>query len=172
MKKWQAKLLLIMLLAGNVQAAEKQSAAVQITLELGATCRLDADALQGFGAWPTSGENLSGVALGSITVSCAANMPYAVGIDAGQNYDGTNRRMKNDTAYVPYVLRASSSNGPEWGDTGLNAIVSNYMPTHPGLAVQGTGTGSAQTFSVWGEADIANAPAGTYSDNVTITLAW
>lgn len=169
--KWRT-LIIALLLAGNAQAAQQQSKSVEITLELASTCVLNVNNVQGFGTWPTGSEKINGVALGSISVSCANGLAYAVGIDAGENYDGTARRLKNGTAFVSYALRANSSGGPEWGDTGLNNIASNYVPTHPAPAVQGTGNGSAQTISLWGDAKIPAASAGVYADRVNITLLW
>lgn len=169
----KAKALIIaLLLAGTAQAAEKQSKQVEITLELSSTCVLNVNNVQGFGAWPTGGDNISGVSLGSVSVACADGLAYAVGIDAGEHYDGTSRRLTNGTNYVPYVLRAKSSGGVEWGDTGLSTVTPSYVATHPAAAVQGTGNGAAQTISLWGDATIPNVTAGKYADRVNITLVW
>lgn len=165
-------LLAALLLAGNVHAAEQQSKSVEITLELSSTCVLNVNNVQGFGAWPTGGDDISGVSLGSVSVACADGLPYAVGIDAGENYDGTSRRLKNGAEFVSYKLRAESGGGQEWGDTGLNNVVPSYVPTHTAQAVTGTGSGSAQTISLWGDAKIPNAAAGQYADRVNIILVW
>jgi spore coat protein U-like protein len=161
-----------LLLAGSAQAANQQGANVQLSLEVSGTCSLDVNGIQGFGAWPTGSTGSTGVALGSLGVNCAAGVAYAVGIDAGQHYEGAYRRMGNGGVYVPYVLRVGGSNGPEWGDTGLSTILSSYMETHPAPAVQENGDGSLQSFSLWGDADISDAPAGTYSDTVNVTVVW
>jgi spore coat protein U-like protein len=165
-------LLAALLLAGNAYAAGQQSKSVEITLELSSTCVLNVNNVRGFGNWPTGGDDIDDVSLGSVSVSCANGLPYAVGIDAGENYDGTARRLKNGAEFVSYTLRAESSGGAEWGDTGLNNIVPSYVPTHSAQAVKGTGTGSAQTISLWGDAKIPAVSAGTYADRVNIILVW
>ncbi len=166
-------LTIALLVAGTAaQAADKQSKQVEITLELGATCVLNVNNVQGFGAWPTGGDDINGVSLGTVSVSCADGLAYAVGINAGENYDGSSRRLKNGADYVPYTLRANSTGGPEWGDTGMTAIASDYVATHPAQAVIGTGNGAAQTISLWGDAKIPNVTAGQYADRVNITLVW
>jgi spore coat protein U-like protein len=165
-------LLAALLLAGNAYAAGQQSKGVEITLELSSTCVLNVNNVQGFGAWPTGGDDISGVSLGSVSVSCANGLTYAVGIDAGENYNGTSRRLNNGTEFVSYVLRAESSGGPEWGDTGLTSVVPSYVPTHSAQAVIGTGIGSAQNISLWGDAKIPAVSSGVYSDRVNIILVW
>lgn len=170
----KAIVLTIALLAAGtaVQAAEKQSKQVEITLELSSTCVLNVNNVQGFGSWPTGGDDISGVSLGSVSVTCADGLAYAVGIDAGANYDGSTRRLSNGTDYVPYTLRSENSGGAEWGDTGLTDIASDYVTTHPAQAVQNTGNGAAQSISLWGDATIPNVGAGQYADQVNITLVW
>ncbi|MCI5193719.1 MAG: SCPU domain-containing protein [Candidatus Electrothrix sp. AU1_5] len=171
----KAIVLTIALLAAGTavsQAAEKQSKQVEITLELSSTCVLNVNNVQGFGSWPTGGDDISGVSLGSVSVTCADGLVYAVGIDAGENYDGSTRRLSNGTDYVPYTLRSESSSGAEWGDTGLTDIASDYVATHSAQAVLGTGNGAIQSISLWGDATIPNVGAGQYADQVNITLVW
>jgi spore coat protein U-like protein len=167
-------LTIALLVAGTTaaQAAGKQSKQVEITLELGATCVLNVNDVQGFGSWPTGGDDISGVSLGSVSVTCADGLAYAVGIDAGENYDGSSRRLSNGTDYVPYTLRSESSGGAEWGDTGVTDIASDYVATHPAQAVLGTGNGATQSIALWGDATIPNVGAGQYADRVNITLVW
>lgn len=152
-------------------AAEQQTATLPVSFQMASGCSLDVSGIHGFGAWPTGGSNPSGVALGSVSVTCSPGIQYAVGIDAGQHYDGSRRRLASGSSMVPYKLRTSSG-GTEWGDTGLKAILSDYVETHPAQAVQGGGSGQSQNFFVWGDADIAHAPAGTYADIVNVTAVW
>lgn len=172
MKKFCLIIWLVFLVTVAAHAAEQQSKQATITLELTATCVLNVDEIQGFGAWPTGDENITGVNLGTITVTCADGMSYAVGIDAGEHYDGGSRRLSNGVDYLSYVLRSQSSSGPEWGDTGLTALYGDYVPTHPAQAVQEVGNGSTQSFTLWGDATVADATGGTYQDRVNIILVW
>lgn len=152
-------------------SADKQTATMPVSFQMSEQCSLDVSGIHGFGAWPTGGSNPKGVALGSISITCSSGLQYALGIDAGQHYDGSRRGLVSGDSTVPYKLRTSSG-GPEWGDVGLTAVSSDYVETHPAQAVQGDGTGQSQNFFVWGDADIAHAPAGTYSDIVNVTAVW
>ncbi len=171
-KQTLSVVILLVLMVTPGWTAEQQSKQVEITLELAATCVLNVDDIQGFGSWPTGNENIDQVTLGVVTVTCADGMAYGIGIDAGENYDGASRRLFNGTDYVAYVLRSHSSNGQEWGDTGLSAISGDYITTHPAQAVQGAGNGASQSITLWGDATVADAPGGTYKDRVNIILVW
>ncbi|MGX9727570.1 MAG: Csu type fimbrial protein [Candidatus Electronema sp. VV] len=151
--------------------ADQQSATLSVALHVTETCSMDVSGIHGFGTWPTGGSNPSGVALGSISVTCSPGIQYALGVDAGQHYDGSRRQLASGSSMVPYILRTSSS-GPEWGDTGLKAIISDYIETHHAQAVQGGGTGQSQNFFLWGDAETAGAPDGNYADTVTVTITW
>lgn len=153
-------------------AEDQESAALSVSLHINESCNLDVSGIHGFGTWPTGGANLSGVALGSVSVRCSSGIHYAVGLDAGQNYDGSRRQLRSGSNVVPYILRAGSSNGPEWGDRGLNAVVSDYLETYPAEALQADGSGQSQNFFIWGDADISHAQDGSYADTVNITIAW
>ena len=173
MKKsgWVAVLLLVMTV--GARAAEQQSKQAEITLELAASCVLSVDDIQGFGVWPTGERrSIDQVNLGSITVICDSGMAYAVGIDAGENYDGASRRLSDGTNYLPYVLRAHSSSGQEWGDTGLTGIIGDYVTTHPAQAVDVIGSGASQSITLWGDATVSAAVGGIYKDRVKIILVW
>ena len=172
MKKAGWAVSLFVLVTATGWAAEQQSKQVEITLELAATCVLNVDDIQGFGSWPTGDENITQVNLGTVTVACADGMAYAVGIDAGEHFDGVSRRLSNGTDYLSYILRARSSSGQEWGDAGLTDISNDYISTHPAQAVFGTGSGATQNITLWGDATIADANGGTYQDRVNVILVW
>lgn len=153
-------------------ANDQQSVTLPVSLQLTDRCSLDVSGIHGFGAWPTGGSNPSGVALGSVSVTCSPGIHYALGLDAGQNYDGKQRRLRSGSSLIPYILRASSGSGPEWGDAGLKAVASDYTETLPAQAVRADGSGQIQNYFVWGDADIAHAPAGSYVDIVNVTVVW
>lgn len=152
-------------------AADQQTASLPVSFSVSDQCSLDVSGIHGFGSWPTGGANLSGTALGSVSVNCSPGIHYVLGLDAGQNYDGSRRRLVSGGSAVSYTLRTSGG-GPEWGDTGLKAIASDYVETHPAQAVQADGSGQSQNFFVWGDADISDAPAGKYADIIKVTVVW
>ena len=126
----------------------------------------------GFGTWPITEQNLIGINLGSISVYCDAGVDFAIGIDRGQNYQGSSRNMRKGTELLPYLLWSDAAGTQEWGDSGLSTIDPNYLETHPGSLVQGTYTGNPLTFTLWGDAEVLDHSPGVFSDTVTITIAW
>ncbi|HEY0719693.1 MAG TPA: spore coat protein U domain-containing protein [Gammaproteobacteria bacterium] len=151
--------------------ADQQTADIHLALNVTGTCSVDVSGVHGFGLWP-AGAAPTGVALGAVNVTCPTGLAYAVGLDAGLNYEGSRRMSDGAGAYIPYLLRLGAGNGPEWGDRGLSAIESGYLETHPAQAAFGAGIGSAQPFFIWGDAHIGAVPAGSYNDSVSVTVVW
>ncbi|MDP9140433.1 MAG: spore coat U domain-containing protein [Pseudomonadota bacterium] len=101
----------------------------------------------------------------AIGVTCTTDLPYTIGLSAGDNATGgTNtRRMANagDTAFVAYDLYQDVSGGAHWG---------NDIGTDTKGA---TGTGAAQTHTVYGRvASQTTPPAGAYEDTITVTVDY
>ena len=109
-------------------------------------------------------------AVGEITVNCVDQLPYEVALDAGSHFDSGSlvRTMQNGSGdRIAYKLYQDSGRTTEWGD-------SSQGNTYPnGDVLPGTGSGSDQAFTVYGQAvkDLSTiAPAGEYSDSVNVTL--
>lgn len=151
---------------------DRQTATLPLSMRMKGTCSLDVGGIHGFGTWPTDGPAPMGVPLGTVSVRCPAGVYYAVGMDAGLNYDGVRRRMTDGSEFVSYVLRAESGTGNQWGDTGLSGLDASYLETHPAAAVYGRSDGGTRNFSVWGDALTTGRAPGTYRDTVNITVAW
>jgi spore coat protein U-like protein len=147
----------------------------EYTLDLSYTaqqeCTLDVSGITGFGTWPVGAEDLAGVTIGNVNVTCTSGIQYALGIDAGQHYNGHHRQLAGNGNLISYTLR-TAANGSEWGDTGFTTLLVDYVETHPGTIVQSQGNGQTQHFSVWGDAAVAGVPAGQYADEVSFTIVW
>lgn len=104
-------------------------------------------------------------AAGSVTVRCTPNAGYAISMDGGKSksLDPTRRWMGGTTPQtgVSYGLYQNSEYSLPWGDT-------------PGLTKAGTGSGSDQTFTVFGRTNGSTIapPPGTYSDTVAVVLTY
>ena len=99
----------------------------------------------------------------TISVTCTNTTPYNVGLGAGTATGETdqNRWMTNGTQTLNYVLHATSSSGPNWGNTSAT----NWQP--------GTGNGTAQTMTIFGVVAAGQAPTpGAYSDTITVTVNY
>ena len=149
------------------------SSTVNFTLNLVAFCTLNASKFADFGSYAIHSPRRTHISLGTITVTCPTTIQYKIGINKGQHLSGGMRRMAlaDLSAFVPYVLRYNTT---EWGDNGIKALDSSYNETFATApAVLGTGTGSPQNFTIYGDAWVEMATSvGTYTDTLIVTLVW
>lgn len=97
----------------------------------------------------------------TITVTCTNGASYNVGLDGGGAANVNGRVMKNGTNTVSYQLYSDSGHNTVWGNTiGTDTVTS-------------TGTGTQQTFTVYGEVPAQTTPpAGAYTDTVAVTVTY
>lgn len=102
----------------------------------------------------------------TVKVTCTTGAPYNIGLDAGANEssanDVTTRRMTDGAShYVNYSMFTTSGHNSVWGDSiGSNTVSSN-------------GTGSEQSFTVYGRVPAQTTPqAGDYADTVVVTVTY
>ena len=100
---------------------------------------------------------------GTVTVTCTNAAPYTLSLDGGLSgaSDPTQRKMTQGGRSVTYGLYQDSARGVPWGSSaGVNTAAA-------------TGTGLAQSFTVYGRVPAQNTPApGTYSDTVVATITY
>lgn len=104
----------------------------------------------------------------TIGLTCINRTAYSIGLNNGQNASGNVRRMRftaldGSVYYVPYELYRNAARSQRWGNT-LNTDT-----------LAGTGTGAAQTLTVYGRAppSVGAVPAqGSYSDVITVTITY
>lgn len=97
----------------------------------------------------------------SITLTCVANTAWQVGLDNGQHANGTIRRMILGANFVTYELYRDINRTLRWGNT-INTDTQ-----------VGSGTGSAQTLTVYGRVPPQTAVPGVgYADKVTVTITF
>ncbi len=97
----------------------------------------------------------------TITVTCTSGATYDVGLSGGGSGDINARVMTNGGNQVGYQLYSDSGRQTVWGDTVGTNTVSN------------TGSGTAQTYTVYGRVPAQTTPpAGTYNDTVTVTVTY
>jgi spore coat protein U-like protein len=93
---------------------------------------------------------------------CTNGTPYNVGLNQGLNGSSvTTRQMNAGSALVNYSLYSNSGRTTNWGNTvGTDTVA-------------GTGTGSAQSLTVYGRIPPQTTPApGTYNDTIVVTLTY
>lgn len=99
----------------------------------------------------------------SVNVTCALNTPYAMAMNAGSFGTMVERRMQSGANQLGYQLYRESTHTTVWGDgSGGTQVVS------------ATGTGTAQTHTVYGRLPKPSTtpPPGVYTDIVTVTLTY
>jgi len=99
----------------------------------------------------------------TIQVLCTNTTPFNIGLDAGTASGATvtTRKLTNGAATINYFLYSNSGRTTNWGNTvGTDTVAS-------------TGTGVAQSFTVYGRVPVQLTPTpGIYSDTVTVTLTY
>ncbi|MDQ7262459.1 spore coat U domain-containing protein [Paracoccus sp. PS-1] len=103
-------------------------------------------------------------ATASLQVACTSSTPYDIGLGAGEGAGATTTTRQMSSASldtISYQLFRDSGRTANWGDT-------------VGTDTQaGTGTGAAQSFTIYGRVIPQTTPApGSYSDNVTVTVTY
>ncbi len=100
----------------------------------------------------------------TLSVTCTNTTPYTIGLDAGGGTGAstTTRKMTGPSAAtISYQL---------FQNAGLTTNFGNTISTD---TVAGTGSGSAQSISVYGRVPVQTSPApGSYSDVVNVTVTY
>lgn len=120
------------------------------------------------GSVSTNATNTSGS--NTISVNCSKTTPYYIGLapsnanllGAGTMASSTNPVTNTDK--VPYQLNQISATGPVWGDTATTIAAGN--------GVAGTGSGAAQSYTVYATAASANFTPDSYADTVTVKVNY
>jgi spore coat protein U-like protein len=153
--------LAICLLAGVNQTpahATTATATIAVSATVLSFCSISATALA-FGNYSTTA--VSGTA--SVTTTCTTGTTFNVGLDVGTGTGATvaTRKMTNGANTLGYSLYSDSGHTTVWGPT----IGTNTQA--------GTGTGIAQTLTVYGLIPASEYVApGSYTDTVTATITY
>lgn len=136
-----------------------QYTTVSVLASVGSDCTVSASPLN-FG---TSTGLISAAvdATTSLNVACTSTTAYTVGLGNGGTGTGpTAREMKSGTNSITYGLYRDAARAQPW-----SAVT--------GGMASGTGTGTAQSYTVCGRVAAAQSPPpGAYSDTVVITVSY
>jgi spore coat protein U-like protein len=158
------------LTAVNAQAGTATAnMAVQIVIT--ASCTINAASLNFGSNAGTALVSTDILANTTVSVTCTNGSPYAIGMDNGANASGSQRRMKSGSNFLNYNLYLDIGNSVPW--TTATAGPPPACTTINNCSL-GTGTGSPQSVSIYGKVpSIGTAPpTGTYTDTVTMTIAY
>jgi spore coat protein U-like protein len=141
-------------------ASTTKTTTFQVSLIISNDCAISATALS-FGTTGVLSASLNQST--TLTVTCSNTTPYSVGLDAGSVAGSTvaTRLMGNSGATVQFQLYSDSAHTTVWGNTiGTNTV-------------GGTGTGNAQSVTVYGEVPAQATPAAnTYTSTVTASVTF
>ncbi len=102
---------------------------------------------------------------GSISVTCTSGTAWSAAADAGAGTGATlltTRRMTSGLNLLDYGLYTDSGRTSVWGNGTA------------GVTIADTGTGSAQSKTIYGKVAAAQStvPAGSYVDTVAVTVTY
>jgi spore coat protein U-like protein len=141
-------------------AAATTTATFTVTADVSTTCFISANNLN-FGTYDGQAAVSQTTTLAA---TCSTGTPFSIGLDAGTASGATvsTRKMTGPaTSLLSYGLFQDAAHSINWGNT-------------PGTDTEsGTGTGAAQSFTVFGQLPASQfVSAGSYSDTITVTLTF
>jgi len=132
-----------------------------VSITLTATCTINSASALNFGSVGLLTSNTPGTS--TIQVTCSNTTPYNIGLDAGTSSGATvtTRKMTSSGNTVSYALYSDSARTTNWGNTVGTDTVS------------GTGNGTGQNYTVYGQVPSQTTPApGAYTDTITVTVTY
>jgi spore coat protein U-like protein len=163
-KQMQFGLLTSLLVVSAAPAlAAEATGSFDVSATVGDSCSVSAADLAFGNVDPLSATATTATA--AIDVTCSNGTSYDVGLDAGGAAGATvtSRAMGDgDSNTLNYALYTDAARTNNWGNTVGTDTVS------------GTGNGSAQTQTVYGEipGSQSGVPTGTYSDTINLTVTY
>jgi spore coat protein U-like protein len=150
----------LMYAAGGAEAATATTTfTVQITIL--ANCAIDSASTLNFGSQGILSANVDQTS--TIQVTCTNTTPYTIGLSAGTGAGATvgTRKMTGGGNTIDYSLYRDVGRTQVWGTTiGTDTVAA-------------TGSGAAQTHTVYGRVPPQGTPApATYSDTITVTVTY
>jgi spore coat protein U-like protein len=155
-------------MAAPAHAVTSQSFQVSATITPGCSVTAGTGGVLGtlnFGTYSgvRSGQvSTSFVPNGALSIACTPGVALSMSIDGGQHYSSIRRMQRaSGTEMVGYRLYSSSSLAAN-SEIGVNQAVSVAYTNSNNIALPLFGVALLTGFS----------PAGTYSDQLTVTLSW
>jgi spore coat protein U-like protein len=157
------RIAIVLLMAAGVCSAQGSTTLTttfQVSLTIASNCAITANPL----AFGTTGVLTAALnQTTTVSITCTNTTPYNVGLDAGNVTGSTvaTRLLSNGTATVQFQMYQDSARSIVWGNTiGTNTAT-------------GTGNGTAQTLTVYGQVPAQTTPAAsTYTSTVTASVTF
>lgn len=139
-------------------AAQTATAEFDVTIQITDECVIVSAQDLDFGSVGTL--TSAKTAASDIVVNCTSGADYSIALDEGTGGGTTaSRVMTNASETISYHLYTTSGYATAWGESTE--------------ALSSTGTGSEQTFTVYGRVPVqATPPAGDYKDTIGVTVTY
>jgi spore coat protein U-like protein len=134
-----------------------------VSLAITAQCVINSTTLMNFNSGTIGVLNANNDTTGTLKVVCTNTTPFDIGLDGGTSSGGSvaQRLLINSGNTINYNLYTSNAFSTIWGNTVHTDTVAS------------TGTGTEQTFTIYGRVPSQATPApGTYTDLVTVTITY
>jgi spore coat protein U-like protein len=143
--------------------AATASSTLSVTATVTANCTVSTSAVAFGNVNTLSGSPVD--ASGSISVTCTNGTAWSAAAGAGGGTGATvaARKMLSGANLLNYALYSDSGRTTLWGDGTLTTA-----------AITGTGSGSAQSSTIYGRvaSGQSSVPAGSYADTVAVTVTY
>ncbi|HEY9133917.1 MAG TPA: spore coat protein U domain-containing protein [Dyella sp.] len=156
----------------STHAASPATATFQVLMTIQKACSVTAGASSNINLGTVDSTAVDTTGSNTISVTCSKATPYFVGLAPSAANGGTTTgsgamstadALPGNTDKVPYQLTSTPGpSGTVWGNTATSTTVGN--------GVAGTGTGTAQSLTVYATAPSANFTPDSYADTVTVNV--
>jgi spore coat protein U-like protein len=157
--------------AASAQAANPATATFQVLITITKACTVTAGTASNINLGSVAATAVNTTGSNTISVNCSKTTPYYVGLapsnanTAGAGTMVSTTAPATNTDKVPYQLTSTAgAGGTIWGKTATSTTVGN--------GVAGTGTGAAQSLTVYATAASANFTPDSYADTVTVNVNY
>ncbi|SMC08814.1 Csu type fimbrial protein [Nitratiruptor tergarcus] len=153
-----------LVISGSILLAAETTTTLQVSATVPEAVTITAHNLD-FGTGSYTQET---TATTTIEVTVANGLNYLIGIGSSNGQPDSRCFNTGGSCLLEYELYQDDAYTQLWGDSCTSA------GTHSGTCVNGTGTGSAQTYTVYGKlfGIPSLVPAGTYTDTLTVTVVY
>jgi spore coat protein U-like protein len=149
--------------APTAALAGTASSTMSVTATVTANCTVSTTALAFGNVNTISGSNIDST--GSLSITCTNGTAWAAsaGVGSGSGASFANRKMTAGANLLSYNIYTTAARTVVWGDG-----------TSSTATIPGTGTGNAQSVTVYGRVGSGqtSVPAGAYADTVSVTVTY
>jgi spore coat protein U-like protein len=144
--------------------AAQDTGTIAVSATIAASCTITTNPLD-FGSLTSTNASNTDVST-TVDVDCTADSPFNIGIDAGANASGAQRRMASGANTLNYSVYVDGFGLTEFGPISTYLSANNYSSP-------ATGNNGTNTVTIYGRIPTQSTPpSGAYSDTLTVTVNY